>query len=109
MASQAAVELLIEKGRFEPQVALAVAEAMSITMTEAHIVTVPILDARISELKAELKADLRVSIAHLEKMFGVALERTKTELIRWVFVSMMGSAAISVAALAVRDLIQHAH
>jgi hypothetical protein len=84
-----AIEVLIEKGGFEPRVALGIAEAIEISMTQAQIVTTPILDAR---------------IAHLE----VKLERTKAELIRWVFLVMLGNVALNAVAAALLNAFQRA-
>jgi hypothetical protein len=75
-----AVEILVRKARFEPDVALGVAEAMEVSITLAQLVTVPVLDARLQELKHELE---------------VSLEKTKADLVRWVFLTMLGSAALS--------------
>ena len=50
-----AVEILVRKARFEPDVALGVAEAMEVSITLAQLVTVPVLDARLQELKHELE------------------------------------------------------
>jgi hypothetical protein len=105
MTSQAAVDVLMEKGRFEPQVALSVAEAIDMAMTELQIVTVPILDARL----AELKADTRISFAELEKEIEVTNERTKAELVRWVFLAMLGNVALSAGATAILNILQHPH
>ena len=60
MAMHAAtVEILIEKAKFEPRVALAVAEAMDEAMdTRQHqtqLVTVPVLNERLAELRQEIK------------------------------------------------------
>ena len=56
------VEILTEKAHFEPQVAVAVAEAIDEAIDtrsrDSQWVTVPILDARLSQLKAELKGDI---------------------------------------------------
>src|SRR5882724_2634817 len=51
----AAVEILIEKGRFEPEVALGIAEAIEASVMHAQFVTVPILDVRLQEIKAEMR------------------------------------------------------
>jgi hypothetical protein len=51
----ATVEILVEKARFEPQVAFGVAEAIELAMTQAQFVTVPILDARLHEVRAEIR------------------------------------------------------
>jgi len=64
-----AVEILVRKGQFEPQVAIGIAEAIEVSMNGTQLVTVPILDARLQELKAEL--------------------------VRWVFLAMLGNVAIS--------------
>jgi hypothetical protein len=94
-----AVELLIDKGGFEPRVALGIAEAIETSMMQAQIVTVPILDARLQELKALLE----IKIAEL----GTRIERTKSELVRWVFLVMLGNVALNVAAAAVLNALKH--
>jgi len=81
-----AVEILDSKGRFEPQVAIGIAEAIEVSMNRTQLVTVPILDARLDAFGAELKADL---------------ERVKAELVRWIFLAMLGNAAISASTAAV--------
>jgi hypothetical protein len=87
-----AVELLIDKGGFEPRVTLGIAEAIETSMMQAQIVTVPILDARLQELKALLE---------------IKIESTKAELIRWVFVVMLGNVALNVAAAAVLNALKN--
>ena len=116
MTSQAAVDMLIEKGMFDPRVALAVAEAIDTAMTQAQIVTVPILDARLADLKADtrislmsLKSHLEKRIDHLEKKIEVSNERTKAELVRWVFLVMLGNVALSAGAMAILNVLQHPH
>ena len=51
-----AVEILIRKSRFEPEVALGVAEAIEVSINLSQLVTVPVLDARVHELKTEIQA-----------------------------------------------------
>jgi hypothetical protein len=117
----AAVEILIEKGRFEPEVALGIAEAMEVSLMHSQFVTVPILEARLQELKAdtrialmgleskltssvqELKADILRSRAELETI----MERTKAELVRWVFLVMLGNVALSTGATALLNAFKH--
>ena len=41
------VEILVNKGKFQPEVAIAVAEAMDQAIVHADLVTVPILDPKI--------------------------------------------------------------
>jgi hypothetical protein len=69
-----AVEILVSKGKFEPQVAIGIAEAIEVSMNRTQLVTVPILDARLQELKVEL--------------------------VRWVFLAMLGNVAISTGSAA---------
>jgi tRNA U34 5-carboxymethylaminomethyl modifying GTPase MnmE/TrmE len=123
MTSQAAVDVLIEKGKFEPHAALAVAEAIDTAMTQAQIVTVPILDARLAELKADTRISLVSLKSHLEKRIDnlenkievtsertkAELERTKAELVRWVFLVMLGNVALSAGATAILNVLQHPH
>jgi hypothetical protein len=81
-----AVEILVRKARFEPDVALGVAEAIEVSITLAQLVTVPVLDARLQEIRHELKAEMHALRAELEK--------TKAELVRWVFLTMLGNVAL---------------
>lgn len=60
----------------------------------AELVTVPVLDARLSELETEMKTEIR---------------EVKAELVRWVFVVMLGNVAMSAAATALLNALQHAH
>lgn len=135
MTSQATVvNLLIEKGRIEPQMALAVADAIDLAVTQSQFVTVPILDARFAELRAELRIaiekldnrnelarselDRKIEVAksELEKKIevtGSALEKTieasKADLVRWVFLVMLGNVAIAAGTTAAVNLLQHSH
>ena len=52
-------------------------------MTLAQLVTVPVLDARLQELRYEIE---------------VSLERTKAELVRWLFLTMLGNVALGAVA-----------
>lgn len=52
----AAVDELVEKGEFRPQVAQAIAEALDITIKAANLVTVPMLDARFAQSEAKMEA-----------------------------------------------------
>ncbi len=140
MATQAAVDVLMTKGEFEPQVALAIAEAVAITMTEAQVVTVPVLDARLATLDTRFAAlDHKIEVVRiqlenkidgvrteldgkiegvrttLEAKIEVAVERlekvneaTKAELVRWVFIAMVGSVFLQgMAAAIVNALMRH--
>jgi hypothetical protein len=87
----AAVEVLIRKSKFEPQVALGIAEAIDMAIQSAQLVTVPILDARLLALEARMDA----------KMGGV-----KADLVRWVFIVMLGNVALTAGVTAILNAVQ---
>src|SRR5256885_1014602 len=103
--SAATVGILVEKAKFEPEVALGVAEAIELAMTQAQFVTVPILDARLHEVRAEirvlegkldasireLKADMQRLGAELNAKFDAKLAEMEARLVRWVFLVMLGN------------------
>jgi hypothetical protein len=105
MALQAAaVEILIEKGRFEPEVALGIAEAIEASIMNAQLVTVPILDARLQEIKAETRISLMSVESKMESIkvqLEAKMEGIKAELVRWVFLAMLGNVALTAGATAV--------
>ena len=130
MALHAAiVEILVEKAKFVPEVALGVAEAIELAMTQAQFVTVPILDARLHEVRAEIrvlegkldlstkehKADMQRLSAELDAKLSTQSARMGTQfakmetklaesearLVRWVFLVMLGNVALSLAATTV--------
>ena len=108
----ATVEILIEKAKFEPEVALGVAEAIELEMTQAQFVTVPILDARLHEVSAEIrvlegkldastkehKADMQRLSTELDAKMDAKLAQMEARLVRWVFLVMLGNVALSLAA-----------
>ena len=118
----ATVEILVEKAKFGPEVALGVAEAIELAMTQAQFVTVPILDARLHEVRAEIrvlegkldlstkehKADMQRLSAELDAKLSTQfakmetkLAETEARLVRWVFLVMLGNVALSLAATTV--------
>jgi hypothetical protein len=125
----ATVGILVEKAKFEPEVALGVAEAIELAMTQAQFVTVPILDARLHEVRAEIrvlegkldasikehKADMQRLSADLDAKLNVQsakmdarfakmdtkLAEMEAKLVRWVFLVMLGNVALSLAATTV--------
>lgn len=164
----ATVDLMMKKARFESDTALAVAEAFDIAIQQAQLVTVPMLDVRLAELRSyvderfarvdarfvEFEAKLEVRFAEqdrnlqaqlatwkseidvrflavegrigslearldsfearMETRFALhealvdkKLEAFKAELVRWVFVVMLGNAAISAAVNALMNSFQH--
>jgi hypothetical protein len=78
MAMQAAtVEILTQKAKFAPQVALAIAEAIDDAIGNyAHNtqpVTVPILDARLAELKSDLSRQMYTAmLGQMAVLLGIA-------------------------------------
>ena len=75
-------------------------------MIQAQIVTTPILDTRIAQLDtrfAQLEAKIDTQVARLE----VKIESVKAELVRWVFVAMLGNAVLSTIAAALLNAFEH--
>jgi hypothetical protein len=112
----ATVELLIQKARLEPDAALAIAEAVDMAIHNAQLVTVPILDARLAAFEGRVdarfaasEAKMEVRFAALEGRFDTQIEKTKADLVRWVFLVMLGNVALSGAATALLNALQHAH
>ena len=68
------------------------------------------IDARFAAAGAKTDARLAAIDARfvaLEAKMNAALEKTKAELVRWVFLVMLGNVALSVAANAVVNAFQH--
>jgi len=86
----ATVAVLTEKAAFEPNIAVAI----DVAFAGAELVTVSVLDARLSALKSEIRGEI---------------QEVKAELVRWVFVVMLGNVALSAAATALVNALQHAH
>jgi hypothetical protein len=84
-----AMDKLIEKGDLSPQVALAVAEALDITIKAANLATVPLLDARFAQQDAKMEA----RFGSIEKL----IESTKV----WATLLYAGLAAVVFGALSV--------
>jgi hypothetical protein len=100
----ATVEILIEKAKFEPEVALGIAEAMELAMTQAQFVTVPILDARLHEVRVEIRVLEGKLDAKMDTQFAkmeAKLAQMEAKLVRWVFLVMLGNVALSLAATTV--------
>jgi hypothetical protein len=106
----ATVELLVQKAHLEPDTALAIATAIDMALHNAQLVTVAVLDARF--VASEARMDARFAAVEgrfsaLEAKMDAALEKTKAELVRWVFLVMLGNVALSLAANAVLNTLQH--
>jgi len=115
----ATVGILVDKGKFEPEVALGVAEAIDFAMTQTQFVTVPILDARLHEVRAEIRvlegkldasiqahrsdterlgAEVKSDMQRLSAELNAKLAQMEAKLVRWVFLVMLGNVALSLAA-----------
>jgi len=75
-----AVEILVRKSRFEPEVALGVAEAIEVSINLAQLVTVPVLDARILELKTELETEFQALRLEFKTALADGLGKLSTEI-----------------------------
>lgn len=83
----ATVEVLVQKGKFDPQIAVALAEAIDMALNGSQLVTVPILDARVASINAKI-------------------ENLRAELVRWVVLVMLGNVALSTGAAAILNFLQ---
>jgi len=72
--------------------------------TDARFVAVEAkMEARFVATEAKMEARFTASEAKMD----AALQKTKAELVRWVFLVMLGNVALSVAANAVLNAFQH--
>ena len=83
---------------FEARIDIRFAAAES--KTDARFAAV---DARFVALETKIDARFAASEAKMD----AALQKTKAELVRWVFLVMLGNVALSVAANAVVNALQH--
>ena len=123
----ATVEILIEKAHFEPQVAVAIAaaidEAMEGKIQDLQLVTVPLLDFRLADLKSALteemhtlkvdlsgemhamkgdlraevhsmKGDLRGEVHAMKGGLRGEMHAMKGELLRHMYTAMLGQLAL---------------
>ena len=74
-------------------------------MTQAQYVTVPILDARLYEIRTELRVleakfegGLEAATKQLNAKIDTKLAELEARLVRWVFLVMLGNVALSLAA-----------
>ena len=120
-----AVEILVRKSRFEPEVALGVAEAIEVSINLAQLVTVPVLDARILELKTELKTEIQAlrlefktelaqglgnlstEIQKVNANLSMEIQKVNANLMRWVLLTMLGSTALSMAARSLMSMLSN--
>jgi hypothetical protein len=126
----ATVEVLVNKAHLEPDVAVAFAEAFDMAIANAQLVTVPVMDMRFTEFEAKLdvrfaavdarfvaleaKMDARFEAfeARMDARFAqvdAKIEKRTADLVRWVFLVMLGNVALSAGATAVLNFLQRAH
>lgn len=137
----ATVEVLVSKAHLEPDVAVAFAEAFDMAISNAQLVTVPVLDNRFGAFEAkvdarfaavdarfvaletrmdarfalvdarfatlEMKMDMRFREA--EAKTDANIQKCKAELVRWVFLVMLGNVALTTGATAVLNFLQRVH
>jgi hypothetical protein len=86
----------------------------------AQFVTIPILDARLNELRAEMRIslmslenklnasiqELKSDMLRMDVRFEARLEQTKAELVRWVFLVMLGNVALTAGATALLNALR---
>ena len=104
----ATVEVLINKAHLEPDVAVAFAEAFDMAIANAQLVTVPVMDVRFAAVDARfaaLEAKMDARFAEMD----AKMEKCKAELVRWVFLVMLGNVALSAGATAVLNYLQRMH
>ena len=70
---------------------MAIAESIDLSIAQAQVVTVPVLDSRLASMEARI--DSKIDAARIE-------------LIRWVFVVMLGNVALTTGAAAVLNQLQ---
>jgi hypothetical protein len=96
----AAVDELIDKGEFCPQVAQAIAEAVDITIKAANFVTVPVLDARFAKQDAKIAAQFTAQDVKMEARFS-RIEKSIESAKVWAALLYAGLAIALFSALAV--------
>ncbi len=114
-----AVEVLIEEAKFAPQTAVAVAKAVDMVIEGADLLTVTKFSQLMAERDVRLEkrwaeqdlkfekrwGELDAKLERLEGRISVGLQEVRTEqqgikaeLMRWVFLTMLGNVALSMAA-----------
>lgn len=76
----------------------------------AQLVTVPILGARLQELKTETRISqlsLERKMDSIKAELETRMEAIKADLVRWVFLAMLGNVALTAGATAVLNAFRH--
>lgn len=114
MSMQAATLEILERADLPPRQARAIAQAIELEMAASHGALATRHDLRdlrnelkvdTADLKGEFKADmadlrreLKVDIADLRNELKVDMAEHKSELVRWVFVCILGQTAMLLGA-----------
>jgi hypothetical protein len=87
--------MLVQKGKFDLPTAVAIAEALDMTLVTTQVVTVPLLDARLAVIRSdmrEFKAEVAAEFKAAEARTHAKLQRMKTDLIFWIIGAVAGTA-----------------
>jgi hypothetical protein len=96
-----AVDILIREAKFEPDIAIAIAKAIDMSISGANLVTVSLFNERMAAVDARF-AQIDVRFAELRG----ELKEVEGKLIRWVFLTMLGNVALSMAARSIMNALQ---
>ena len=119
-ARAAQVEVLTQKSHFGAEVALGVTEAIDMAIADAQPVTVPVLDARFAAFESKMDARFAAFESKMDARFAAVdarfeafearvdakLQSLRAELVRWVFLVMLGNVALTAGAHAVLHALQ---
>jgi hypothetical protein len=124
----ATVDIMVKKAGFDSDVAMAVAEAFDAAITHAQLVTVPMMNARFTAVDsrfAALEAKMGAGFAAVDAKFAMfeskmearfalqdermdkKLEALKSEVVRWVFLAVLGNTALAAGVNALMSALQH--
>ncbi len=123
----ATVEVLVQKGKLDPPVALAVAEALDMAIGSAQLVTIPAMDsrflaseakvdARFKELEARMDARFAAAQARVDARFEATearmdarLQKMKTDLIFWIIAAVVGNSYLPKIAEVIAEALRALH
>ena len=92
------VDTLVREAKFEPDIAVAIGKAIDMAISGANLVTVSLFNERMAQI------DIR--FAELRGEFKSCLKEVEAKLIRWVFLTMLGNVALSMAARSIMNALQ---
>jgi hypothetical protein len=95
------VDTLVREAKFEPDIAIAIGKAIDMAISGANLVTVSLFNERMAAVDAKF-AQIDVRFAELRG----ELKEVEGKLIRWVFLTMLGNVALSMAARSIMNFLQ---